>query len=233
VQPLSKTRQIIAERLTQSLHERAHIYLTIPVEMGAVLDYCQKPSTDFGAPPGSSPLSVSDLVVKAVAVCLSEYPWVNSTLVEKELHLHSSVNIGFAVSAEDGTLVVPVLRGVERLSLAEIANTRRLLVQKATNRRLSPDEMLGSTFTISNLGMYGVEQFTAIINPPETGILAVGAITEEPQVIQGGLVVRPTMRVTLGVDHRVVDGAQAAQFVHRFKTLLEQPQLLTASKEGK
>jgi pyruvate dehydrogenase E2 component (dihydrolipoamide acetyltransferase) len=233
VQPLSKTRQIIAERLTQSLHERAHIYLTIPVEMGAVLDYCQKPSTDFGAPPGSSPLSVSDLVVKAVAVCLSEYPWVNSTLVEKEVHLHSSVNIGFAVSAEDGTLVVPVLHGVERLSLAEIANTRRQLVQKATKRRLTPDEMLGSTFTISNLGMYGVEQFTAIINPPETGILAVGAITEEPRVIQGCLFVRPTMRVTLGVDHRVVDGAQAAQFVHRFKTLLEQPQLLTASKEGK
>ena len=232
VQPLSKTRQIIAERLTRSLHERAHIYLTIPVEMGAVLDCCQTPSSDSGAPSRGSQLSVSDHIVKAVAICLSEYPWVNSTLVEKEVHLHSSVNIGFAVSAEDGTLVVPVLRGVERLSLAEIANTRRLLVQKAANRRLAPEEMLGSTFTISNLGMYGVEQFTAIINPPETGILAVGAITEEPRVIQGSVAVRPTMRVTLGVDHRVVDGAQAAQFLRRFKILLEQPRLLAASKEG-
>jgi pyruvate dehydrogenase E2 component (dihydrolipoamide acetyltransferase) len=233
VQPLSKTRQIIAERLTRSLHERAHIYLTLPVEMHAALDFCNQRPADSGTPFGSSSLSVNDLIVKAVAICLSEYPWVNSTLVEKEVHLHSSVNIGFAVSAKDGTLVVPVLRGVERLSLAEIANTRGLLVQKATNRRLTPDDMLGSTFTISNLGMYGVEQFTAIINPPETGILAVGAITEEPRVIQGGLFVRPTMRVTLGVDHRVVDGAQAAQFLCRFKTLLEQPRLLTASKEGK
>jgi pyruvate dehydrogenase E2 component (dihydrolipoamide acetyltransferase) len=233
VQPLSKTRQIIAERLTRSLHERAHIYLTIPVEMHAALDFCSQSPADSGTPLESASLSVNDLIVKAVAICLREYPWVNSTLVEKEVRLHSSVNIGFAVSAQDGTLMVPVLRGVEGMSLAEIANTRQLLVQKAAQRRITPDEMLGSTFTVSNLGMYGVEQFTSIINPPETGVLAVGAITEEPRIIQGGLFVRPMMRVTLGVDHRVVDGAQAAQFLRRFKTLLEQPQSLTASKEGK
>jgi len=232
VHALSNTRQIIAERLTQSLRERAHIYLTIPVEMGAVLNSCQNPSTDSGAPADSSSLSVNDLVIKAAAICLTEYPWVNSTLVDKEIHLHASANIGFAVTAEDGTLVVPVLRGVEALSLAEIAKARRTLVEKATQRRITPEEMVGGTFTISNLGMYGVEQFTAIINPPETGILALGAISEEPRVINGGLFVRPMMRVTLGVDHRVVDGAQAAQFLRRFKTLLEQPRLLTTSKEG-
>lgn len=233
IRPLSKTRQIIAERLTKSLHERAHIYLTMPVEMYAALDFCNQSPADSGTPLGNASLSPNDLIVKAVAICLREYPWVNSTLIEKEVHLHSSVNIGFAVSSEDGTLVVPVLRGVEGMSLAEIANTRRSLVQKAADRRLAPDEMLGSTFTISNLGIYGVEQFTAIINPPEMGILAVGAITEELRIIQGGLFVRPMMRVTLGVDHRVVDGAQAAQFLRRFKTLLEQPQPLTGSKEGR
>jgi len=233
VQALSNTRQIIAGRLTQSLRERAHIYLTMAVDMGAALDSCQKPSASLSTPPSGAPLSINDLIVKAVAICLTEYPWVNSTLVDKELHLHSSVHIGFAVAAEDGTLVVPVLRGVEGMSLSELAKVRRAIVEKATHRRLSAEEMAGGTFTISNLGMYGVEQFTAIINPPETGILAIGAITEEPRVIQGGLFVRPVMRVTLGVDHRVVDGALAAQFLRRCKTLLEQPQLLTASKEGK
>jgi pyruvate dehydrogenase E2 component (dihydrolipoamide acetyltransferase) len=232
VQVLSSTRQIIADRLTQSLHERAHIYLTMAVEMGAALDCCQKPSTDSGGSPGSSPLSVNDLIFKAAATCLTEYPQMNSTLVGKEIHLHPSANIGFAVSAEDGTLVVPVLRGVEALSLVEIAKARRALVEKATHRRITPGEMVGGTFTISNLGTYGVEQFTAIINPPETGILALGAISEEPRVINGGLYVRPMMRVTLGVDHRVVDGAQAAQFLRRFKTLLEQPKLLTVSTKG-
>lgn len=233
VQPLSKTRRIIVERLTQSLHERAHIYLTMPVEMHAALDFCQKPAAGSGTPPASSPFSINDLIVKAVAICLTEYPWVNSSLVGKEVQLHSSVNIGFAVSAEDGTLVVPVLHELEGLSLVDVVKMRRALVDKATSRRLTTEEMQGGTFTISNLGMYGVEQFTAIINPPETGIMAIGAVTEEPRVIKGGLFIRPVMRVTLGVDHRVVDGALAAQFLHRFKTLLEQPQLLTTSKEGK
>jgi pyruvate dehydrogenase E2 component (dihydrolipoamide acetyltransferase) len=233
VQVLSGSRQIIAERLTRSVRERAHIYLTVTIDAGAALASCQEPRVASGTPALAGQFSINDLIVKAIAVCLVEYPWVNSTLVDKEIHLHSSAHIGFAVAAEDGTLVVPVLRNVEAMSLVEVAKVRRALVEKALHRRLSPDEMMGSTFTISNLGTYGVEQFTAIINPPETGILAVGAITEEPRVINGGLFVRPVMRVTLGVDHAVVDGALAAQFLRRFKQLLEGPQLSAATKEGK
>ena len=145
--------------------------------------------------------------------------------------MHSSANVGIAVAIEDHGLVVPVIQDVQKLTVAQIAEIRQKLVKKAKERRLAPDEMAGGTFTLSNLGMYGVEQFTAVINPPETGILAVGAITEEPRAIQGQVAIRPVMRVTLGVDHRVVDGALAAQFLQCFKTLLEQPRQLTPTEK--
>jgi pyruvate dehydrogenase E2 component (dihydrolipoamide acetyltransferase) len=172
-------------------------------------------------------ITYNDLFIKALGICLIEYPWVNSSWEGKGVRMHSSTNVGIAVAVEDHGLVVPVVHDVQRLTLAQIAGMREELVNKAKERRLVPDEMAKGTFTLSNLGMYGVEQFTAIINPPETGILAVGAIVEEPRAIQGHVAIRPVMRVTLGVDHRVVDGALAAQFLQCFKTLLEQPSRLT------
>jgi pyruvate dehydrogenase E2 component (dihydrolipoamide acetyltransferase) len=152
---------------------------------------------------------------------------MNSSFTDDGIRLHASANIGLAVALEDDGLVVPVIRDVQALTLGQISDARQVLVKKARERRLLPDEMTGGTFTLSNLGMYGVEQFTAIINPPETGILAIGAITDEPRVMRGGIFIRPVMHVTLGVDHRIVDGAIAGRFLQRFKALMEQPSQLT------
>jgi pyruvate dehydrogenase E2 component (dihydrolipoamide acetyltransferase) len=211
---LPAVRQVIAERLGQSQRERVHIYLTASIDM-------QEARRLRG---GWQPaLSYSDLIIKAAATCLSEFPLVNSSLCGSDLLLHANVNIGFAVAVDDETLLVPVLRDADRKPLAEIAAERRLLVDRARARQLRPEEMSGSTFTISNLGAFGVEQFTAIINPPESAILAVGAIGDEPRVVDGVIAVRPVMRVTLGVDHRVIDGALAARFLARLRALLEQP----------
>lgn len=227
VQPLSRTRQIIAERLTKSQQERAHIHLTMTIDMTAAIALRNELLQKGAAKITDAEIAFNDLFAKALGICLTEYPWVNSSWVNEGVRLHSAVNVGLAVATDDNALVVPVIRDVQRLRLRQIAEARSALVKKAREKRLLPEEMAGGTFTLSNLGMYGVEQFTAIINPPETGIMAVGAITEEPRVIQGGIFVRPVMRVTLGVDHRVVDGALGGQFLKRFKALLEQPRELT------
>jgi pyruvate dehydrogenase E2 component (dihydrolipoamide acetyltransferase) len=208
--PLPFTRQVIAERLSQSLRERVHIYLTISVNMTEARRVCS---------PG---FSYNDLFLKSLAISLTEFPVLNSSLTEGRIQLHSSVDIGIAVAVDDGALVVPVVRAVERKTLDQIAAERRALVARARARQLTPDEMAGGTFTLSNLGMYGVEQFTAIINPPQTGILAVGAITDELRAVNDAVVALPVVRLTLGVDHRVVDGALAAKFLRRIKELLEQ-----------
>jgi pyruvate dehydrogenase E2 component (dihydrolipoamide acetyltransferase) len=227
VQPLSRLRQIIAERLTKSQQERAHIYLTATVDMTEAVGLRGRLSGLQAPRPAGAEITYNDLFIKALGICLTEYPWVNSSLVSEGLRMYTSANVGIAVVIEDHGLVVPVIQDVQRLTLVQIAGIRQELVKKAKERRLVPDEMAGGTFTLSNLGMYGVEQFTAIINPPETGILAAGVIMEEPRAIQGRVAIRPVMRVTLGVDHRVVDGALAAQFLQCFKTLLEQPRRLT------
>lgn len=208
--PLSRTRQTIAERLSQSQRECVHIYLTVSVNM---TEACRLHTAGY---------SYDDLLLKALAICLADFPVLNSTFTDGELQPHGSANIGMAVAVDDETLLVPVLREVERKALDQIAAERQTLVQRARARRLAPDDMSGGTFTLSNLGMYGVEQFTAIIDPPQTGILAVGAIADEPRVVSDTIVVVPAVRLTLGVDHRVVDGALAAKFLNRLKGLLEQ-----------
>lgn len=207
--PLSRARQIIAERLGQSQRERVHIYLTISVNM-----------TDARRLHAAG-LPYDALFLKALATALTEFPVLNSSLVEQQLQFHSSVDIGVAVALDDETLVVPVLRGVESKALDQIAAERRALIVKARARQLAPDEMSGGTFTLSNLGMYGVEQFTAIINPPQSGILAVGAISDEVRLENDAVVSLPVVRITLGVDHRLVDGALAAKFLSRVKGLIE------------
>jgi pyruvate dehydrogenase E2 component (dihydrolipoamide acetyltransferase) len=197
----SHVRQVLVERLTRSVRENVHIYLTVTVDMAAARN-----------------LPYNDLFIKAAALCLAEFPAVNSG--------QSTANIGFAVAADDDNLFVPVIRDAGAKTLAEIGEARRALTAKAKARRLTPDEMSGGTFTISNLGMYGVEQFTAIINPPESGILAIGAVRDEVRAVDGAPAVRPVTTVTLAVDHRVVDGAPAARFLARFKSLLENPEAL-------
>jgi pyruvate dehydrogenase E2 component (dihydrolipoamide acetyltransferase) len=231
VQPLSRLRQIIAERLTKSQQERAHIFLTGTVDMTEARAIRDSLSGIQAPRESGAEITYNDLFIKALGSCLTEYPWVNSSLVSEGVQMHSSANVGVAVAIEDQGLVVPVIQDVQELTVAQIAEIRQKLVRKAKERRLAPDEMAGGTFTLSNLGMYGVEQFTAVINPPETGILAVGAITEEPRAIRGQVAIRPVMRVTLGVDHRVVDGALAAQFLQRFKTLVEQPRQLISTEK--
>jgi len=223
VRPLSRIRQIIAGRLTQSQQERAHIYLTSRLDMAEAVALRNLLLEEAAAQATGRKTTYSDLCLKALGICLTEHPWVNSSFTDDGVRLHPSANIGLAVALEGDGLVVPVIRDVQALTLGQISDARQALVKKARERRLLPDEMTGGTFTLSNLGMYGVEQFTAIINPPETGILTIGAIADEPRVVRGVIFIRPVMRVTLGVDHRIVDGAIAGRFLQRFKALMEQP----------
>jgi pyruvate dehydrogenase E2 component (dihydrolipoamide acetyltransferase) len=227
VRPLSRIRQVIAERLTKSQQERAHVYLTSTLDMAEAVALRNRLLKEAAAQATGRKTTYSDLCLKALAICLTENPWMNSSFTDDGVRLHASANIGLAVALEDDGLVVPVIRDVQALTLGQISDARQALVKKARERRLLPDDMTGGTFTLSNLGTYGVEQFTAIINPPEAGILAVGAITDMPRVVRGGIFIRPVMRVTLGVDHRIVDGAIAGRFLQRFKALMEQPLQLT------
>jgi pyruvate dehydrogenase E2 component (dihydrolipoamide acetyltransferase) len=160
-----------------------------------------------------------------VAAILPRYPYLNASPHGQEIIVWAEVNLGIATSLED-YLIVPVIKGAERKNLEQIVVEMADLIERARAKRLPPAEMSGSTFTISNLGMYGIESFTAIINPPETAILAVGAIVDTPVGVEGQLELRPMMNVTLAADHRVVDGAAAAQFLAELKRSLENPYLL-------
>lgn len=223
--PLTGMREIIASRLSKSEHENVHINFTIKIDMSKAVEL--RAALEKNNFSGKEPLKISynDLLMKAVGVCLTEFPEFNSSLIESEIRIHPTVNIGLAVAIEAG-LVVPVIRDVTEKSLTEIASSRRELVNKARAGKLLPEDMSGGTFTVSNLGMYGIEHFTAIINPPEAAILAVGAIIEEPIVENGQILIKPIMRLTLAVDHRILDGAKAAQFLQRLKELMESPYLL-------
>jgi pyruvate dehydrogenase E2 component (dihydrolipoamide acetyltransferase) len=231
VRPLSRIRQIIAERVTRSQQERAHIYLTTTIDMTEITSLRARLTERTPPQDMEAEVSFNDFFLMALGICLVEHPLMNSSLTSEGVRLHASANVGIAVALEDEGLVVPIIRDVQRLTLRHIAKVRQALVKKARERQLLPDDMTGGTFTLSNLGMYGVEHFTAIINPPETGILAVGSITDEPRVLEGRIVIRPVMRVTLGVDHRVVDGVLAGRFLQRFKGLLEESSQLVRGEE--
>jgi len=169
-------------------------------------------------------VSVTDLLTKVCASALVRHPDVNVSFTDEAILRHPGANVGIAVAAPQG-LVVPVVRSAERLSLAQIAAARTDLVDRARNQKLRQDDLEGGTFTISNLGMFGVEQFVAVINPPQAAILAVGATEDRPVARDGEVVVRPMMTMTLTVDHRAVDGAEAADFLRTVKTYLEDPAL--------
>jgi pyruvate dehydrogenase E2 component (dihydrolipoamide acetyltransferase) len=162
------------------------------------------------------------LVIKAVAASLTQHPAINSSWLGDKIRYNKDINVGVAVAVEDG-LLVPVVRYANMKTLSQINTEVKTLAGKAKERKLHPDEMSGNTFTISNLGMFGIDEFTAIINPPDACILAVGGIFEKPIVKNGEIVVGNTMKVTLSCDHRVVDGATGAQFLQTFKSILEEP----------
>lgn len=221
VLPLPQMRRVAADRLTRSKQEAPHIYLTRAVDVTDLLALrVTLNETLVGA--GGPKVSVNDLVVKAVAGALRAHPEINVSFAGDSVRRHRRVHVGVAVAVESG-LLVPVVHDADRMSVSEIAARTRDLSAKARERKLRPEEMSGGTFTVSNLGMFGIEQFTAVINPPEAAILAVGAATEELRPRDGAPVVRSVMRVTMSCDHRVVDGATGARFLQTLTALLEAP----------
>jgi len=215
--PVSQMRKTIARRLSESLFTAPHFYLTMSINMDAAVAARVKLNET-----SKVKISFNDLVLKAVAVSLKQHPKVNSSWLGDKIRFNHHVNIGVAVAVEEG-LLVPVVRFADSLSLSQIAVQVKEFAQKAKDKKLQPSDWEGSTFTISNLGMFGIDQFTAIINPPDACILAVGGISQEPVVKNGQIVAGNVMKVTLSCDHRVVDGATGAAFLQTLKSLLEEP----------
>ncbi len=215
--PISQMRKVIAKRLAESKFTAPHFYLTMEIGMDQAMSARTK-LNEF------SPvkLSFNDLVLKACAVALLRHPAINSSWLGDRIRTNHVVNIGVAVAVEDG-LLVPVVRNADQKSLAQIAQEVKTLAEKAKTKKLQPTEWEGNTFTISNLGMFGIDEFTAIINPPDACILAVGGIKQTAVVRDGQLAVGNVMKVTLSCDHRVVDGATGAAFLQTLKALLEEP----------
>jgi pyruvate dehydrogenase E2 component (dihydrolipoamide acetyltransferase) len=213
--PMSRMRQVIASRLTESFTTTPHFFVTVAVDMTNLVNFRSELKAQ------GAPYTLTDFIVKAVALSLVEFPIVNSSTDGKNVRWHSKVHLGLAVNLEQG-LVVPVIRDAEELSLWELHDCAAELVAKARAGKLTPDEMSGSTFTISNMGMLDIENFTAIINPGESAILAVSSTLKQPVVKGGQIVVRDIMKMTLSCDHRIIDGATAARFANAIKQKLEE-----------
>jgi pyruvate dehydrogenase E2 component (dihydrolipoamide acetyltransferase) len=214
--PLSRMRAAIARTVSWSWREIPHFSVTVAVRMGEA-EEVRRELKESG-----TPLSINDLIIKAAAMALVKFPQVNNSFTADRIMVNSGINIGLAVSLEEG-LVVPVIMGCEGLSLKEIAGRSRELIRRAKEGKISETEISGGTFSISNLGMYGVEEFTAVIQPPQGAILAIGAVRDEAVVENGAIAVARIMRFTLSADHRLVDGAYAAGFLQEFKRVLENP----------
>jgi pyruvate dehydrogenase E2 component (dihydrolipoamide acetyltransferase) len=215
---VSQMRKTIAKRLSESKNTAPHFYLTMEINMDKAVE--MRPKLNELAAPVK--ISFNDIVVKAAAVALRKHPAVNSSWLGDKIRYNKNIHIGVAVAVEDG-LLVPVIRHADLKSLSHINTEVKVFAEKARNKKLQPDEMSGNTFTISNLGMYGIEEFTGIINPPDACILAVGAIIQKPIVKNGEIAVGNMMKVTLSCDHRVVDGATGSEFLQTLKGILEEP----------
>jgi pyruvate dehydrogenase E2 component (dihydrolipoamide acetyltransferase) len=215
--PVSQMRKVIARRLGESLFTAPHFFLTMSIDMDAAVAARTKINEN-----AKVKISFNDLVLKATALSLKQHPKINSSWLGDKIRYNHHVNIGVAVAVEDG-LLVPVVRFADGLSLSQIAVQVKDYAQKAKDKKLQPSDWEGSTFTISNLGMFGIDQFTAIINPPDACILAVGGISQVPVVKNGAVVPGNIMKVTLSCDHRVVDGAMGAAFLQTLKSYLEEP----------
>ncbi|MFD2726720.1 pyruvate dehydrogenase complex dihydrolipoamide acetyltransferase [Hyunsoonleella rubra] len=215
--PNSQMRKAIAKSLTKSKFSAPHYYLAVEFDMDNAIAF----RTQFNSIPDTK-ISFNDMVVKACALALKQHPQVNSQWFDDKMRLNNHVHIGVAVAVPDG-LVVPVVRFANEQSLPQIGAEVKELAGKARNKKLTPDEMSGSTFTVSNLGMFGIDYFTSIINQPNSAILSVGAIVQKPVVKNGEIVVGNTMKLTLACDHRTVDGATGAQFLQTLKGYIENP----------
>ncbi len=214
---VSQMRKVIARRLSESKHTAPHFYLTMNINMGKALE-ARKAMLEYS----DVKISVNDIIIKAVAGALRKNPAANSSWLGDKIRYNHHIHIGVAVAIEDG-LIVPVVKFADSKSISHISAEVKELATKAKNKKLQPNEFEGNTFTISNLGMFGIEEFTAIINPPDACILAVGAVQEMPVVENGEIKVGHMMKVTLSCDHRVVDGAVGSAFLQTLKTLLENP----------
>jgi pyruvate dehydrogenase E2 component (dihydrolipoamide acetyltransferase) len=217
--PLSTVRRLTAERLAVSAREAPHFYLTVVAAADKLLAFRAQANERRGA---DIKISVTDLLTRACAAALAGHPEVNVSWGETRILRHRHVNVGVAVAIDDG-LIVPVIRDADRKTLTEIAREAHDLTARARARRLTVDELSGGTFTISNLGMYGIRQFAAVINPPQAAILAVGEATRQPVLRGDQVTVGTTMTLTLSIDHRAVDGATAAAFLTGLRELIEEP----------
>jgi pyruvate dehydrogenase E2 component (dihydrolipoamide acetyltransferase) len=227
--PVSQIRKVIARRLSASAREIPHFYVTAVADAQDLMDL-RATLNDQLTSAGRPKVSVNDLLIRACALALRAHPDVNVSYggdAANDLLVHDRINIGVAVAAESG-LIVPVIRDADTKTVTQLGAEAKELVALAGSRKLTPEQTSGGTFTISNLGMFGVEHFTAIINPPEAAILAVGATVREPVVVGDNVVPRYRMRYTLSVDHRVVDGALAAKFLAQLTNLIEHPWMIIA-----
>ncbi|MFY9415237.1 MAG: dihydrolipoamide acetyltransferase family protein [Tepidanaerobacteraceae bacterium] len=219
--PVIGMRKIIAESMTYSKKVAPHIYLSLEVDMSKVIDIREK-LIPLVQDKYDVKLSYNHILIKAVATALRLNPLVNSSFIEEKIILKQNINIGLAVALEDG-LIVPVIKDADKKGLGIIAKETAELILKAKNKKLLPDEYQGGTFTITNLGMFDIENFCAIINQPETAILAVGKIMKKPVVVDDEITIRPMMNLTLSCDHRAIDGAVGAKFLQNLKEILEEP----------
>ena len=220
--PYTGMRKIIGDRLSQSKFTAPHVYFTISIDMSKSIKLLKKFNQNI-----EKKVSINDFLVFVAAKVLSEQPNINCSLIDEGIVYHKDINIGVAVALEEG-LIVPVLKNTSKKSLSALSKEIKKLVKLAREKKLLPDDYNGGTFTVSNLGMYGIESFTAIINPPEAAILAVGEIKRVPVVIEGNeeerIDIRSIMKMTLSADHRLIDGAMAASFLNRIKYYFEFPE---------
>ncbi len=226
-QELSRIRQTIGRRMQQSFRDAPHIFITMSIDMGKAMELRKQINAELDDP--ESEITVNDLVVKGTAVALRKFPVMNSAFVDEQREMHDQIDVNFAVAIEDG-LISPFIPDTDHKTLGEIARASKDLAKRARDGGLKPEEYAGGTFTISNLGMFGVDHFTAVINPPQAAILAVGAAKMTPvwDAEAEDFEPRFMMQVTLAADHRVTDGAEAARFLQHLKGLLENPMRMIA-----
>jgi len=219
--PLNNIRKVIAKRLSESIGPIPTFYLTVELDLTRVMEM-RAAMAELG---DEFKVSVNDVLLKAIAVALSKHPEVNAHWLGDHIRYFNRVHLGMAVATDDG-LIVPVIWDADRKGMAQISREAKELAKRARERKLRPEEFTGSTFSVSNLGMFGIDQFTAIINPPEAGILAIGTGEDKLVVVNGEPVVRKRVRVTMSCDHRVIDGAVGAKFLQTLRRLVENPLML-------
>jgi pyruvate dehydrogenase E2 component (dihydrolipoamide acetyltransferase) len=215
--PVSQMRKTIARRLVESKFSAPHFYLTMKINMDRVSDARKLINEQSGLK-----ISVNDFVIKGCAMALKSHPNINASWLGDKIRVNKDINIGVAVAVDEG-LLVPVLFGADHMGLADMNTLISELADKARKKKLQPQEMQGNTFTVSNLGMFGIDEFTAIINPPDSAIMAVGTISDELSFTDGKVSSSKIMKVTMSCDHRVIDGASGAKFLQTFKNLMENP----------